>query len=302
MSKDKSLKPVIAFIGTGIMGAPMAQHLLSAGYKLKAWNRSPEKTRQLSASGATVVTSCTEALRDIDVAICMLSTGPVIDEVLFGPDASGEVPVHTLKPGSILVVMSSIPVETSQRHAQYLSARNVRYVDAPVSGGEAGAKAGKLTIMAGGDKTAVETVRAVLETMGTVTHVGPSGMGQLTKLANQMIVGTTIAAVAEAFLLAKRGGADLSAVREALCGGFADSAILRAHGNRMLQENFAPGAPSVYQLKDLRTAQQFAEKSHLDLPVLSTVTRLYEEMCGTELRGLDHSALYLYLERSLSKQ
>ena len=277
----------------------MSQHLLSAGYTLKVWNRSPEKARPLSASGATVVRFCTEALRDVDVAICMLSTGPVIDEVLFGPDASGEVPVHALEPGSILIVMSSIPVETSQKHAQHLARRKVQYVDAPVSGGEAGAKAGKLTIMAGGDQTAVETLRPVLETMGTVTHVGPVGMGQLTKLANQMIVGTTIAAVAEAFLLAQRGGADLAAVRLALCGGFADSAILRAHGNRMLQENFAPGAPSVYQLKDLRTAQQFAEKSQLELPVLSTVTSLYEEMCQTDLRDLDHSALYLfYLGRS----
>ncbi len=291
-------KPTLAVLGTGIMGFPMAQHILAAGYALKAWNRSAEKARPLAGSGAQIVARCEDALRDVDISICMLSTGPVIDDLLFAADANGAVAAHALRRGSVLVVMSSIPVETSQRQARYLADRGVNYVDAPVSGGQAGAQAGKLTIMAGGEAGVIEGIRSVLETMGTVTRVGAAGMGQLAKLANQMIVGTTIGAVAEALLLAERGGADPAAVRQALGGGFADSAILRAHGQRMLQTDFAPGAPSVYQLKDLTTARDFAAKLRLDLPLLGKTTELYEKMCRSELRELDHSALYLYLART----
>jgi 3-hydroxyisobutyrate dehydrogenase-like beta-hydroxyacid dehydrogenase len=228
----------------------------------------------------------------------MLNTAAVIDVVLFGRDAYGAAPVPFIKQGATLVVMSSIPVETSKRHARTLKDAGVKYVDAPVSGGKSGAMAGRLTIIAGGDAAVVEGVRHVLETMGTVTHVGPVGMGQLTKLANQIIVGMTISAVAEALLLAKRGGADLRAVREALCGGFADSAVLRIHGERMQDEEFTPGAPAVYQLKDLQMAQSFANSLNMRLPLLSEVTKLFAEMCGTELAYLDHSALYTYLARA----
>lgn len=279
------------------MGAPMAQHILSAGFPLTVWNRSATKTQMLEGAGARIAAHCADVLGTVDVAICMLTTGPVVDEVLFAADENGIAPVDRMKPGSTLVVMSSIPVETCQDQARRLARRDVDYIDAPVSGGEAGAKAGKLTIMAGGDADVIDRVRSVLETMGAVTRVGPVGMGQLAKLANQMIVGITIGAVAEALLLAKQGGADLGAVRQALCGGFADSTVLRAHGKRMEEEDFAPGAPAEYQLKDLNTAQSLANELGMTLPLLSEITRLYDEMCLTELSRLDHSALYLYLKR-----
>jgi 3-hydroxyisobutyrate dehydrogenase-like beta-hydroxyacid dehydrogenase len=292
----KPTSPRVAFVGTGIMGTPMARHLLDAGYPLAVWNRSPEKTAALVRAGGKTAASCADALRGADVVICMLSTGPVIDQVLFAADANGVVPAQTMRPGAVLVVMSSIPVETSQRQAKYLAERGVHYVDAPVSGGEGGAKSGRLTIMAGGEESVIARIRPALETMGTVTRVGPVGMGQLAKLANQMIVGITIGAVAEALLMAKRGGADIVAVLQALGGGFADSTVLRVHGKRMASGDFQPGARAVYQLKDLDTAQDFASGLGMQLPLLSKTRELYQRMCATELAELDHSALYLYLE------
>ena len=171
----------------------------------------------------------------------------------------------------------------------------MQYIDAPVSGGERGAIEANLTIMAGGAATAVARVGDVLACMGRVTRVGPVGCGQLAKLANQTIVGITIDAVAEALLLAKAGGADPAAVRDALLGGFADSTILRQHGERMLTGNFEPGAKSVVQLKDLRTSRKLAHKLGLDLPVLRLTESLYQEMCDDGRSELDHSGLYLHL-------
>ncbi len=287
----------VAFIGTGIMGEPMARHVLDAGFPLSVWNRTRDKAAALEHAGAKIAATCADALRTADVAICMLSTGPVIDDVLFTADPNGAVAAHSMRRGAVLVMMSSIPVETSQRHAKYLAERGVDYVDAPVSGGEGGAKSGRLTIMAGGEESVVARVRPVLEAMGTLTRVGPVGMGQLAKLANQMIVGITIGAVAEALLMAKRGGADIAAVLEALAGGFADSTALRVHGKRMARRDFTPGARSVYQLKDLNTAEAFAAGLGMQLPLLTKTRELYERMCATELAELDHSALYLYLEQ-----
>ncbi len=188
----------------------------------------------------------------------MLSNGPVVEEVLFSPDQTGRIPAESLKSGSALVVMSSIPVETCRVQAPRLAARGVDYVDAPVSGGEPGARDGTLAIMAGGEHAVIERLADVFAAMGRVTHIGPVGTGQMTKLANQIIVGGTIAAVAEALHFATRGGADPAAVRRALMGGFADSKILNVLGERMIERNFVPGSPAEYQLKDMRTAQSFA--------------------------------------------
>lgn len=292
---SRDAKPHVGFIGAGIMGGPMAMHILFAGFPLTVWNRSVSKTQELARGGARVAKSCSEALRAADIAICMLTTGPVVSDVLFAAGKDGITPTDEMKPGSTLVMMSSIPVKTCQEQAHRLATRGVNYIDAPVSGGEEGARAGKLTIMAGGSAVALEKGRDVLETMGSITIVGPVGMGQLAKLANQMIVGTTIGAVAEALLVAKHGGADLGAVRQALCGGFADSTVLRAHGQRMKEGNFVPGAPAEYQLKDLQTARALANELGLNLPLLSVISELYEKMCSTELRHLDHSALFSYL-------
>jgi len=222
-----------------------------------------------------------------DFVIIMLSSGPVVDAVLFEEHESGRNVASYLKAGACVIVMSSIPVETSREQATRLAATDVRYIDAPVSGGEKGAKDATLTIMAGGLDEDIQNAREVLATMGRVTHVGPTGSGQLAKLANQTIVGITIDAVSEALLLAEAGGADLTAVHKALTCGFADSTILRQHGE--------PGAKAKIQLKDLRTSRELAESLGLDLPVLKLTESLYRDMCANGRSELDHSALYLEL-------
>jgi 2-hydroxy-3-oxopropionate reductase len=222
----------------------------------------------------------------------MLSDGPTCDEVLYAQGALAALP-----PDSLLIVMSSIPVETAQEQARRAGEHGVRYIDAPVSGGERGATEGTLAIMAGGTAEDVESAAAVFEVMGRVTRVGPAGSGELAKLANQMIVANTIATVSEALLLAKRGGADPAAVREALLGGFADSTILRQHGERILTADFQPGGPAKYQLKDQTTAAALARKLELDLPVTELVLTLYEALVEHGDGDLDHSALYRELLR-----
>ncbi|KAA1003487.1 NAD(P)-dependent oxidoreductase [Paraburkholderia panacisoli] len=203
----------------------------------------------------------------------------------------------TMRASSVLIVMSSIPVETAQRHAEAAAARGIGYLDAPVSGGEKGAQDGTLAIMAGGEAEVFERVRAVLQTMGRPTRIGPAGTGQLAKLVNQMMVASTIATVAEAMLLAERGGADPAQVRAALLGGFADSTILRQHAARMIARDFVPGGPAKYQIKDTKTALDFAQSLGLELPVLGLVDGLFTDMVEHGDGELDHSALILELRR-----
>lgn len=212
----------VSVLGTGIMGSHMARRLAEAGHAVTAWNRDRVKAEKLSKFGVAVSTSPSEACSNADVAIVMLSNGPVVEEIIFSRDDLGRVPAEAMPQGSLLVVMSSIPVETCQAQAARLAALSVAYVDAPVSGGEPGARDGTLAIMAGGEKRDMERLTAVFGVLGRLTHVGPVGSGQLAKLANQIIVGGTIAAIAEAFHFASRGGADPAAVRKALMGGFAD--------------------------------------------------------------------------------
>lgn len=284
-------KPKIAFLGTGIMGLPMCGHLLEAGFPVRAWNRTREKAAALREKGASLPKTAAEAVDGADFSIVMLSTGPVVSEILFGAGA----PTPRPKAGSTVVIMSSIPVETSREHARKLADVGVHYVDAPVSGGERGAIEASLTIMAGGDEQVVAGAGDVLACMGRVTHVGPVGCGQLAKLANQAIVGITIGAVAEALLLVEAGGGNPAAVRDALLGGFADSAILRQHGARMISGDFEPGATSDMQLKDLQTALELAVALRLQLPALELAESLYRQMCGAGLGALDHSGLIVHL-------
>lgn len=295
MTVDARPTPMkIGFIGTGIMGFHMARRLAEAGHAVQAWNRSREKVERLAPFGVRVATHAADAARDADVVICMLSSGPVCDEVLLGP---GDV-LASMRTASALIVMSSIPAEAARRQHDAASARGVTYLDAPVSGGEAGAEAGRLAILAGGEAAAFEAWREVLAVMGRPTHVGLAGSGQLAKLANQMIVASTIVAVAEALLFAERGGADPRQVREALLGGFADSTILRQHGLRMVEQQFKPGGPAKYQVKDTNTALAFARTVGLDLPVLGVVDRLFADMVSHGDGDLDHSGIILELRRS----
>ena len=283
----------IGFVGTGIMGYHMARHLAEKGHRIAVWNRTPDKAERLTRFGAQVVPNAVDVARAADCVICMLSSGPVCDAVLLG---QGGV-LAAMKPGSTLIVMSSIPVETARRQAEEAKARGVGYIDAPVSGGEKGADAASLAIMAGGDPEVIERARPILEAMGRPVRIGPNGTGQLAKLVNQMMVASTIAAVAEALMLAERGGADPGKVREALLGGFADSTILRMHGQRMIEGNFVPGGPAKYQVKDTTTALALGRSMGLDMPILQLVDRLFSDMVEHGDGDLDHSAIILELKR-----
>ncbi len=283
----------IGFLGTGIMGGPMARNLCRAGHAVRAWNRSPDKAAALAGAGVGLAADPAEAVRGADAVICMLSSGPVCDEILLGPDGA----LAAMAPGSLLVVMSSIPVETAQRQAAAAAQAGIHYVDAPVSGGERGAIAGTLAIMAGGSPEAVGQAEPVLAAMGRPTHVGPAGCGQLAKLANQAIVASTIVTVAEAITFVESGGADPARVREALLGGFADSTILKQHALRMIERDFAPGGPAKYQVKDTGTALAHAETLGLTLPVLSLVDQMFSDMVAHGDGDLDHSAVLRELYR-----
>jgi 2-hydroxy-3-oxopropionate reductase len=278
----------IALFGTGIMGAPMARNLAHAGHRVRAWNRTHAKARALAADGVQPVAGALEAARGADVAILMLTDGPGCDALLFGDGVAA-----ALAPGAVVVVMSSIPVPTARAQAARLAEMGLGYVDAPVSGGEKGAIEATLSIMAGGEAITVDRVRPVLEALGRLTHVGPPGSGQLAKLANQLIVGVTIGAVAEAMLLVEVGGGDAEAVHRALMGGFADSTIWRQHGARILERRFEPGARATVQAKDMRTILAEAQANGLYLPFAGLAGELFETMAAGPNADLDHSALYL---------
>jgi len=282
----------IGFVGTGIMGGHMARRLAEAGFRVTAWNRTADKAAALAAAGVALAGSPAGAASEADVVICMLSSGPVCDEVLL---AAGGV-LEAMRPGATLVVMSSIPVETARSQAGQAAERGVRYVDAPVSGGETGARDGSLAIMAGGAAQEVAALADVFAPLGRLTHIGPAGTGQLAKLANQLIVASNICAVAEALVLAERGGADPAKVREALLGGFADSTVLRQHGQRMVDGNFTPGGPAKYQLKDTGTALALAGALKLQLPIAATVDALFRRLVEEGGGDLDHSAVFLTLQ------
>ena len=283
----------VGFIGTGIMGKPMARNLLQAGYPVRAWNRSPAKAQELAAHGAEVLPTPALAAKGAQVLVCMLSDGPTCDEVLFGEGGAARV----LAPGALVIVMSSIAVDSAVEQARQCAALGLRYLDAPVSGGERGAREASLAIMVGGEVAAFEQGRQVLAAMGRPVHVGPAGTGELSKLVNQLIVASTIATVAEGLLLAERGGADPVKVHEALLGGFVDSPIWRQHGQRMLDNDFTPGGPAKWQLKDTRTALAQAQKLGLSLPVGSLVDGLFQAMIEAGDGELDHAGLIRQLRR-----
>jgi 3-hydroxyisobutyrate dehydrogenase-like beta-hydroxyacid dehydrogenase len=283
----------IGFIGTGIMGSPMACRLAAAGFEVTAWNRTPSKLARLPRE-ILHAPSVSAAVRDSDAVICMLTGAAACDAVLLEDRGA----IAAMRPGSLLVVMSSIPPDIARAHAVAASRRDVDYIDAPVSGGEKGAQAGTLAIMAGGPTVAIARAAAFLQSLGRVTHVGPVGAGSLTKLANQVIVAATVTAVAEALLLAERGGADMARVREALLGGFADSTILRQHGKRMVERRFVPGGTVGNQIKDTSTALDCAATLGLRLPILQTVDSLFGALAEHGGAALDHSAILLELRRS----
>lgn len=290
MSDEKT----IAVLGTGIMGAPIARRLAAAVHRVTVWNRSHDKAARLADEAPVDLADTPGAAAErAETVIVMLSDGPACDALLFGDDGV----LSIMRPDSTLIVMSSISVDTAERQAEAARRLGIAYLDAPVSGGEKGAVDGSLAIMVGGEAAAFERARALFDVLGRAVHVGPAGSGQLTKLANQLIVANGIAAIAEALLLAERGGADLERVLEALQGGFADSAILRIHGRRMLEHDHAPGGPARWQYKDTQTALRQMERLALELPVSRLVDGLFHDLIEHGDGALDHSALIRELKR-----
>ena len=287
------MNPHIAFLGTGLMGAPQARRLLATGFTLTAWNRSRAKAEALAAHGARVADTAAQAVKDADIVITMLADGAAVGDVLFNQGAAA-----ALQPGALVIDMSSIKPREAREHAAKLEALGCRHLDAPVSGGTGGAEQGTLAIMAGGDEADFAAAEAVFKPMGRALRVGPHGAGQLAKLANQMIVGITIGAVSEALQLAAAGGADPALVREAIRGGFAGSKILEVHGERMLTRDFAARATATVQLKDMNNALDAAAGfDDYQLPITTLLRDLYASLCEHGGAGVDHSGLYLEIER-----
>lgn len=282
----------ISVLGIGRMGLPMARRLCQAGHEVHAWNRSADKAAPLAADGATVHARAADAAAAADIVIGMLENGPAVASVLFEQGAAA-----AMRPGTLFVDMASIKPREAREHAARLAEGGVGQLDAPVSGGTVGAEAGTLAIMAGGSAADFARALPVFELLGRATHVGPAGAGQLAKLANQMIVGITIGAVAEALLLCEKGGADPAQVRQAITGGFADSRILQLHGERMLQRDFAPRARMTVQLKDMRNALETAAEMDFAAPVTAALERLYAEAIDHGDADLDHSGLFVELAR-----
>ena len=284
---------VVGFIGLGLMGRPMSMNLHAAGAEVVIHNRSRAVVDALAAEGLSPAHSPREVAQRAPVVIVMATDTPAVERIVDGNDgiASG------IAPGSLVIDMGTTAVEATRRLAKTIESRGAHYVDAPVSGGEIGAKAGTLTIMAGGTREAVFRAMPCFEAMGShVTHVGDAGAGQIAKAANQVIVGLTIGAVAEALALAKRAGADPAKVREALQGGFAASRILEVHGQRMIDGAFVPGGKAATQRKDMQQALDLAASIGLELPATTLSRDLYDRLIAAGGADLDHSGLYTVID------
>lgn len=288
---SENQKKRVAFLGLGLMGLPMARRLARAGYPLKVWNRDTAKAKPLEAEGAVIAASATDAVRDADIVFTMMTNGDVVGSVLFDGGVA-----EAMKKSAVLIDTSSIAPSIARDHSAKLAAIGIKHLDAPVSGGVVGADAGTLAIMAGGDADLVGDLADVFAVLGRVTHVGPSGAGQVCKLANQQIVAVTIGAVAEAMILVQAGGASREAFRNAIRGGFAESRILELHGARMVERNFEPGGSSNNQLKDLKTVMALAQELSLQLPLTQTVTGEFSDFVFEGGGEKDHSGLLLHFE------
>ncbi len=282
----------IGFVGLGIMGAPMAGHLRAAGHALFVTTRSSVPAALLEAGAVTCATAA-EVAAKADVIFTMVPDTPDVEKVLFGNGGIAEA----LKPGKTVVDMSSISPMATKDFAARINALGCDYLDAPVSGGEVGAKAASLTIMVGGSEATFARVLPLLQLLGkNITHVGGNGDGQTTKVANQIIVALNIAAVSEALVFASKAGADPAKVRQALMGGFAASRILEVHGERMIKRTFNPGFRIKLHQKDLNLALQGARELGVSLPQTAGAAQLMQACAANGMAELDHSALVKALE------
>ena len=278
----------IGFIGLGLMGKPMARNLKRAGAQVSVYNRSRQKVDEMTKEGFTPLTSPAEATKS-SVVICMVSDTVAVEEILFGENGI----INAAPTDSLVIDMGTTEVGATRKFATRLIEAGFHFVDAPVSGGEIGAIEGALSIMVGASESDMQCVKPILDVLGKkVVHVGDVGSGQIAKAANQIIVGLTIGAVAEAFALARDGGADLDKVWQALSGGFADSRILQVHGRRMIEQNFVPGGTAHTQHKDLSQALTFADSNATNLPSTELCRNLYEKLIRQGDGQMDHSALF----------
>lgn len=279
----------IGFIGLGLMGRPMCLNLHRAGARLIIHNRSRAVVDQLVQESIEPAQNPAEVGRRAETVVLMVSDTPAVQQVLFGADGLAE----GVQPGSLVIDMGTTAVAATREYAARLALLGVDFIDAPVSGGEIGARDGSLAIMAGGSEAAMQRARPLFDVLGRSTvHVGEVGAGQVAKAANQVIVGLNIGAVAEALALAKHADVDPAKVREALLGGFAASRILEVHGQRMIDGTFAPGGKVTTQHKDLHQALELAASLGLSLPATELNMALYQRLIDNGDGGLDHSALF----------
>lgn len=284
----------LGFIGLGIMGKPIAGHLVDADHNVHVYDLSADSVQQLSNKGAHPCNNCKEVAEKSDIIFIMVPDTPDVEAVLFGPDGL----VEGLKPGSIVVDMSSISPIATKEFAKELADKDVKMLDAPVSGGQVGAENATLSIMVGGAPEVFEQIKSYFELMGkNIVLVGGNGDGQTCKVANQIVVALTIEAVGEALLFAAKAGADPAKVRSALLGGFAQSRILELHGDRMIQRTFDPGFRIRLHQKDLNLALQAARSMGLSLPNTATAQELFNSVAAQGGSDLDHSAMVLALEK-----
>jgi len=282
----------IGFIGLGIMGKPMAKHLLKAGYPVFILSSSAASA-EMKDQGAVLMENPRKLAEQAQIIITMLPDSPDVESVVFGKEGLE----HGVKQGSLFIDMSTISPAVSIKIFRKLQEKNVEALDAPVSGGQAGAEAATLSIMVGGNEKAFQRALPVFEKMGkNITHIGNPGAGQTTKACNQIIVGMTIQAVAEALTLAKKSGVDVAKVRSALLGGFAQSKILDLHGQRILDRNFKPGFKIKLHRKDMNIALQTGKDLSVPLPGSAIVACQMDALLAQGNGELDHSALALFLE------
>ena len=282
----------IGFIGTGLMGFPMAKNLLDKSLDLNVFSRTIEKAKPLEKIGAKISNSLSEAVKDVDIVITMLTDDDAVEKVLSDQDFQ-----ENLKKGSTVVDMSSIKPKIAIKYGKLLKDKGINFLDAPVSGGTIGAEQATLAIMVGGDQKVFDQIKDVLKVMGNPTLVGPIGSGQVSKLANQIIVGVTIGAVAEAITLCEKAGVDGNKFIKALAGGFADGKILQNHGKRMIDKDFSPKGKVSTHLKDMNNILECAVDFNTTLPISNLIKDMFKSLVENGNDNDDHSALYKEIER-----
>ena len=281
----------ISFIGTGLMGFPMAKNLLKKNLDLKIFSRTLEKSKPLEEFGGKIINSLSEAIIDSDIIFTMLTDDDAVEKVLGNSDF-----LKNLKPSSTVIDMSSVKPKIAIKYGKLLKENNVNFLDAPVSGGTIGAEQGSLAIMVGGDQKIFDNVIDLLKIMGNPTLVGPIGSGQISKLANQIIVGVTIGAVAEAITLCEKAGVDGNKFIKALSGGFADGKILQNHGKRMIKKDFSPKGKVSTHLKDMNNILECANDFNTQLPISNLIQSMFKSLVDNGNSDDDHSALYKEIE------